>query len=367
MIVASALNNCAWSWFRVSSSLRYAKWSWCPVSYSLRYDKNSSQLTPTQNLGLWKSIVLPHFLQNLRYIHSDTHIKKMQTILNLSLARVLHVYGNHTGLLTDTGIPPLQLTRYVHLAQLHFRLTITRPDTLPALLFNKLNSSLPLFNLHTSTLDYHIRYATHAFKVDLQTDPLPDMTLQPTKNRERAFRNMMRKTISTLWRGQLYNDARTPGRKASYIRIAHTDLQRLDLFKPAQFLRIPHNQLPLLRLRTQATSYIRTHLHISNNHTYIPHAERYCFSCLPLQIPGDETHHTLLHCPQFSPLIPPTIHSLMLNLGQFNLWAWATYTDTHWQKGAMLLGSIPPKFDRQHEKAWVLLTSPTRTQPIYSI
>ena len=32
------------------------------VSYSLRYDKNSSQLTPTQNLGLWKSIVLPHFL-----------------------------------------------------------------------------------------------------------------------------------------------------------------------------------------------------------------------------------------------------------------------------------------------------------------
>ena len=112
------------------------------VSYSLRYDKNSPQLTPTQNLGLWKSIVLPHFLQNLRYIHSDSDIKKMQTSLNLSLARVLHVYGDHTGLLADTGIPPLQLTRYVHLAQLHFRLTITRPDTLPALPFNKLNSSL---------------------------------------------------------------------------------------------------------------------------------------------------------------------------------------------------------------------------------
>jgi len=216
------------------------------VSYSLRYDKNSSQLAPTQNLGLWKSIVLPHFLQNLRYIHSDTDIKKMQTSLNLSLARVLHVCGDHTGLLADTGIPPLQLTRYVHLAQLHFRVTITRPDTLPALLFKKLNSSLPLPNLHTSTLDYHIRYATHAFKVDLQTDPLPDMTLQTTKNRERAFRNMMRKTISTLWRGQLYNAARkhtvqSPRRKASYIRIAHDDLQRLDLFKPAQFLRIPHN------------------------------------------------------------------------------------------------------------------------------
>jgi len=137
------------------------------VSYSLRYDKNSSQLIPTQNLGLWKAIVLPHFLQDLCYIHSDTDIKKMQTSLNLSLARVLRVYGDHTGLLADTGIPPLrvQLTKYVHLAQLHFRLTITRPDTLPALLFKILNSSLPLSNLRTSTLDYHIRYATHAFKV----------------------------------------------------------------------------------------------------------------------------------------------------------------------------------------------------------
>jgi len=151
------------------------------VSYSLRYDKNSSQLTPTQNLGLWISRVLPRFLQNLRYSHSDKEMKKMQTSLNLSLARVLHVYGDHAGLLADTGIPPLQLTRYVHLAQLHLQLTITRSNTLPALLFKKPNSSLPLPNLHTSTLDYHIRYATHAFKVDLQTDPLPDMTSQPPK------------------------------------------------------------------------------------------------------------------------------------------------------------------------------------------
>jgi len=168
-------------------------------SYSLRYDKNSSQFTPTQNLGLWKAIVLPRFLQSLRYIHSETDIKKMQTRLNLSLARVLHVYGDHIGL------RPLQLTKYVHLAQL----TITRPDTLPALIFKKPNSSLPLSNLHTSTLDCYIGYVTHAFKIDLQIDPFPDMTSQPPKNCERAFRNMMRKIISDLWKGQLYNTART--------------------------------------------------------------------------------------------------------------------------------------------------------------
>ena len=101
----------------------------------------------------------------------------MQTSLNLSLAIVLHVYGNHTALLADTEIPPLRLTQYVHLAQLHFRLTLTRPDTLPALLFKTLNTLSPLSNLHTTTLDYHIWYATHAFKIDLKTDPLPHMAL----------------------------------------------------------------------------------------------------------------------------------------------------------------------------------------------
>ena len=55
----------------------------------------------------------------------------------------------------------------------------------------------------------------------------------------------------------------------------------------------------------------------------------------------------------------------MLNLQQFNLWTWATYTVT--QKVPMLFRSIPPKLDRQHEKVWVLLTFPTCTQLIYSL
>jgi len=50
--------------------------------------------------------VLPHFLQNLRYIQSTTDVAKLQTSLNLSLARALHVYGDHTALLADTGAPP---------------------------------------------------------------------------------------------------------------------------------------------------------------------------------------------------------------------------------------------------------------------
>jgi len=34
------------------------------ASYSLYYDKNSSQLTSTQNLGLWKAIALQNFMWN---------------------------------------------------------------------------------------------------------------------------------------------------------------------------------------------------------------------------------------------------------------------------------------------------------------
>jgi len=194
------------------------------------------------------------------------------------------------------------------------------------------------------------------------------MTSQTPKNCERAFRNMMGKIISDVWKGHLYNAVRThagqpPGRKASYIQIANDDLQLLDLFRPAQFLRIPHNQLPLLRPKPPGTSLPTS---LSNTHTYTPYAERYCLLCLPLQNPGDETH-SLLYCSHFSPLIQPAIHSLMLNLRQFDLWAWATYTYT--QKVAMLLGSIPPKLDRQHEKAWLLklLIFPTCTQLIYSL
>ena len=88
------------------------------------------------------------------------------------------------------------------------------------------------------------------------------------------------------------------------------------------------------------------------------------FAC-NLMILGNETH-TLLHCP-FSTHAQSAIQSHELNLRRFDLWARAAYTDT--QKVAMLFGSILPKLDRQHKKAfscWVLLIS-TCTPHIYSI
>ena len=99
----------------------------------------------------------------------------MQTSPSLSLARVLHMYGDHTRLLTDMGIPLLKLTRCIYLAEVHFRLIRTRLDTLsallfqklnlkPALLFQKLNTPLTLSNLHPTILDHHTRYTIYEFK-----------------------------------------------------------------------------------------------------------------------------------------------------------------------------------------------------------
>ena len=98
-------------------------------------------------------------------------------------------------------------------------------------------------------------------------------------------------------------------KKASYLLIARDDLQRCDPFKPARHLRSQLDQLPVLRLRTQATSYIPSHLHLAHDHTYTPYDQRYCLSYLPIQIVGNELH-TLLHCTHSSPLS----HSAILSL-----------------------------------------------------
>jgi len=79
------------------------------------------------------------------------------------------------------------------------------------------------------------------------------------------------------------------------------------------------------RLRTQDTTYVHSHPHLSTSHSVTPFTSGIFSSCLPLQIPGNETH-TLLHCPYFSPLAQTAIQCLILNLRRFDLLAWATYT-----------------------------------------
>jgi len=195
------------------------------------------------------------------------------------------------------------------------------------------------------------------------------MVILPPKSRERAYHDILCTTISTFWRMDLLNHVplhlpHSNCRKASYFHIARDDLQRRDLFTPAQYLRSHLHQLPLISLRTQATSYIPSHLYLANDHTYTPYDQRYCPSCLYIQIVGNEPH-TLLHCPHSSPLSHPAILSLTRALRRYDLCSWSSHTPL--QQTAILLGSIPPKLLRKHDKAWTHSTSTTCTQLIYSL
>ena len=123
----------------------------------LRQKNIPTQSHPKAKPWILEIYCTSHVLQNLRYIQSTTDVSlmlrnfKVQASLNLSLARALHVHGDHTALLADAGIPRLTLIQDTHLALMHFRLTKRRTDTLPAMLFKTFNKSPTLSNLHPST------------------------------------------------------------------------------------------------------------------------------------------------------------------------------------------------------------------------
>ena len=163
----------------------------------------------------------------------------------------------------------------------------------------------------------------------------------------------MRSTFSDIWRTILnceisQSAGLSIGRLTANINIAHEDLKRTNLFTPAPYLRTHLHQLPLLRLRTQATGFLPTHLHLNHSYARIPYDERLCPFCLPQKIVGGELH-TITSCPHTSHISTPLIQSIRLALNRFDLWAWSTYTGP--QKLAMMLGSTPPLLQKQHVKA----------------
>jgi len=127
------------------------------------------------------------------------------------------------------------------------------------------------------------------------------MATFPHKSRERAYRNILCTTISTLWLIELLNHANlhlphTNCRKVSYIHLARDDLQRCDLFKPAQCipsLTLPSSALPALF--ADMTSAPGPHT---------PHSNKLLFSLgpAPLNFSANTTKHGLT-------LPPPHAHN----------------------------------------------------------
>jgi len=239
------------------------------VSHSLRYDDSSHlhrpsiNATPTQAINLWKACVLPHLLQNLRYL-KENHVESLQITLNSSLKRTLHVYG-HTTALCAMGELPLRLTQHVQLAQLHFRQTQVYKDSIPGTLYDITMSQFQ--DLPSQAMEKLMKQAQNHLHPQPASNP-PQVNQTLPGNKEKSYKNWLRVQASDLWRRELMNfKSRTqaPGRFQAYVQYNTTDLERVNLYKPAPYLSIHHGHaLYLIRLRTQAWSqYIPTHLHFS--------------------------------------------------------------------------------------------------------
>jgi len=181
-----------------------------------------------------------------------------------------------------------------------------------------------------------------------QSAPNPSQVNQALPgNKEKSYKNWLRVQASDLWRRELMNfKSRTqaPGRFHAYVQYNTTDLERVNLYKPAPYLSIHHGHaLDLIRLRTQAwPQYIPTHLHFTGRKGRQEYQHRHCVYCHQQGALGVETH-IFLRCPATASLISKTAIQINKILQLFDALPWSSFTDT--QRVSILLGNptLPPQ------------------------
>jgi len=319
------------------------------VSHSLRYDDSSHRhrpsinANPTQTLNLWKACVLPHLLQNLRYL-TENQVDSLEVTLKSSLKRTLHVYGHPVALCANMGVPPLRLTQQVQLAQLRFRLTRVHKDSIPG----------TLYEITMFTSQYLPPQAMERLMEKAQNHLYPQSALHPPQvnqalpeNKEKSYKNWLRVQASNLWRRELMSfklPAQAPGRLPAYVQYNTKDLERVNLYKPAPYLSIHHGHaLDLIRLRAQAwPQYIPTHLHFSGRKARPQYQHRYCEYCHQSSALGDETH-IFLKCPTTASLVSETIDQIHKKLRLFDAPPVILYRHPTGQHPAWKPPSLPPQ------------------------
>jgi hypothetical protein len=71
-----------------------------------------------------------------RYFQNDKHVDKLQVTLNQSLKATLRTSGHETAVLIETGIPPLEITRKLQLAQFRYTLSHSLSTSLTFRMWN---------------------------------------------------------------------------------------------------------------------------------------------------------------------------------------------------------------------------------------
>jgi hypothetical protein len=173
-------------------------------------------------------------------------------------------------------------------------------------------------------------------------------------SKEKSYKNWLRVQASNLWRHELMTLKSwmlAPGRLKAYVQHNTTDLERVNLYKPAPYLSIHHGHaLDLIRLRTQAwPQYIPTHLHFSGRSGRQDYQDRHCVYCHQ-QTLGDETH-IFLRCPATANLISDTATQIDQILRLFDAPPWSSLTDA--QRVSILLGNPPISLLKKYTKGWM--------------
>ena len=282
------------------------------VSYSTRYDRNRynpSLGCPTSRmLQLWKSTVLPHYLLHLRYACTPALVDELQASLTRSLETCLHVFGEKTAILAETGVPPLFYTQHVQLAQFSFRLRHHTHLVIPHFLWSHWASRLSL--LPPESLDRRMPASTRFLDPDRLDNPsiLPRCVASAKEaHREKSYQRYLQSRVTSKWRLSLQQEAENgrmlskSSRYLAYIALHLGDLsKRTSVYKAAHYLRSPFPaQQDLLRLRAQAWSLVLP-CHqwrlAARGFQRQDYANRFCPLCLPHQHLGTEAH-MIIDCP----------------------------------------------------------------------
>ena len=188
--------------------------------------------SPVVRLQLWKSCVLVHATQYLRYITSTTHLQEIQRALNTSLGHAMGCYDCPEALQADLGIPPLMIFRMREWTRMHFRYTAGNLSSPVVAIYS--------FRTRHAAADNKSAPEPHVLEACKQMFPmwklgsiLPEPTyLRKTapRNRERSFTRSLNARLSEIWRTQLMShypgDDAPKTRMSAYISIAVYDLER---------------------------------------------------------------------------------------------------------------------------------------------
>ena len=325
--------------------------------YSLeRSSLGRASTSPKTSLHLWKSCVLVQATQYIRYV-CPTQLSDIQTQLQKSLQNTFDCYSQPTNLMCDLGVPPIQFFRHKDLTRLHYRFS-NKPK-------NSLLYSVYMCRIHNPAqldpLDLEaqiLHSAEHIFPLWKHPSPLPQPHYLPRvllQNREKSFAKSLNEPLSRIWRKELNEAASTLplSRLSAYISIAGHDINRNDLFHPAQYIN-SHSTISvkaLLRLRTQHSEEIPTHQHLDSTEGIFQktlYTDRKCPACseslaLPQQPPPPirSEEHLLFSCPHTPPIImTPFIFNINRILRQLRKPEWKLIPPHH--QLSIALGSTPP-------------------------